>query len=693
MASTPLTTSAPLQALFAPATVAVIGASASPQKLGGAMLASVASFPGRVWAVNPSGRDELAGRPVVASVADLPEPVDLAILCVPAEAVPQVLEQAGRRGARAAIVCAGGMGESGPAGQRLQDETVAIARAHGIRLLGPNTSGFILPPTGLLASFVGGVDEIPAGDVAIVAQSGGVNHALAFQAAAEGMGLSIAIGLGNAVDVDAVAVLDHLREDDATRVVALHLEGVRDGRRLVEAVRRLTAVKPLVALPVGGDDVDEFAQSHTGALLGSWRLTRAGLRQAGAVVVDDTTALLDAARALATRRLDPSTQPGVALLTGQAGPGILIANHLARGGVTLPAFGAATRDRIAELLPPITYQRNPVDAARPGPTFIDIGRAVLDDDAIDLLVTYALHEPGAIDGQAVVSELRAGSAKPIVFVTGGPAAPVAGTVAALAAQRVAAFTTPERGAAAAWALVEDARLQARAGEAPVERAPLAAPGGRRLDEAQAKALIEQAGFRTPARRVCATEADAMTAFDALRAPLVVKLLNAEVVHKTEAGGVVVGVRSPAELRDALAHVAASPAFAGRYLLEEMASGGVELLLGARRDPSYGPVVLLGLGGRVAEALDDAVARLAPLSLAEAERMIDELRGRALLEGFRGDPAVDRGQLVRAITGLGALLAAHPELTDVEINPLRWTGGRLVALDAVVLGAEPAASAG
>jgi acyl-CoA synthetase (NDP forming) len=683
--STVSTSTSPLQRLFAPRSVAVVGASATPGKLGAAMLASVASFPGPVWGVNPSGAAELAGRPVVASVGDLPEPIDLALLCVPAAAVPALLDELGRLGVGAAAVCAAGMGESGDAGMRLQEAAVAAAAEHGIRLLGPNTSGFVAPPAGLYASFVPGVETIPAGDLAIVAQSGGVNHALAFHAAGEGLGVSLAVGLGNAADVDVAAVLDHVRLDPATRVVALHLEGVRSGRRVYEALKRLTAEKPVVALPVGGNEIDEFAQSHTGALLGSWRVTRTALRQAGAVVVGDTTALLDAARALRAGRLTPKARPGIALVTGQAGPGLLIAQRLGTGAVDLPVLQPQTRARIGELLPPITYQRNPVDVGRPGATFLEVARSVIADEHVDALAVYALHEPGAVDGRAIISDLRARSEKPIVFVTGGPLAAVRETVTALAEEGVAVFTTPERGAEAVHALVEDARLRARSGERPTATlSRLEGATAASFDEVAAKDLLDQAGFTTPARRVAGSEAEALAAFRELRAPVVVKLVNHEVVHKTEAGGVVVGVATADDLRAALVDVAASPAFAGRYLIEEMAGPGTELILGARRDPSFGPVVMLGLGGRTAEALDDVVARLVPLSVQEADRMVDELRGKTLLEAFRGEPAVDRAALADAICRLGRLLEAHPELTDIEINPLRWSGDRFTALDAVVL---------
>jgi len=255
-------------------------------------------------------------------------PVDLAMICVPAAACPQVLADAAAAGARAAVVCGGGFAEAGGEGIGLQRELASVVAGAGIRLLGPNTSGFLSPPAGLSASFVPGVAAVPAGRVAVVAASGGVNHALAFLLTEAGQGLSLAVGLGNAVDVTAPDVLDYLAADPQTTAVALHVESVADGPRLVRAVRALTARTPVVALVVGRNDIGAFAASHTGALATSWRTTRAALAQAGAVLVDDERELVDAVGALAIGRAGPGPDPGVGVVTAQAGPGLLLLDDL-----------------------------------------------------------------------------------------------------------------------------------------------------------------------------------------------------------------------------------------------------------------------------------------------------------------------------------------------------------------------------
>ncbi|GAA4287582.1 acetate--CoA ligase family protein [Georgenia daeguensis] len=692
-----------LRPLFSPRGVAVVGASRSGGKLGAVMARSLRSFDGALGLVNSRNPDPGAGlhASVEAASQALGAPLDLAVLCVPAAACASAVEDAAAAGTKAALVCAGGFAESGEAGAAHQAALLEAARRTGVRLLGPNTSGFFSPAQKLTASFVPAAGDVPAGGVAVVAASGGINHALSFLLAEAGLGVSLAVGLGNATDVTAPDVLDHLRDDEATRVVALHVESVADGRRLVESVRALTERVPVVALVVGRNDVAEFAQSHTGALATSWRTTRAALRQAGAVLVDDEQQLVDAVAALSHTRLAPASDPGVGIVTAQAGPGLMLMDSLRGHGVAVPPLADATVARLGELLPPLTYQRNPVDTGRPGETFGAVLETVAADPAVDAVATYALTEPDSIDLAATVPAASTGRAVPTLVGVGGAPEEVRAIRRRLHAAGVAAYGAPTALATGVAALVEDARRQhARQDAGPRFGAGLVGDGAARTDdgpdgpatsraavarpawdEDEAKSLLEHLGFATMARRACGSDAEAHAALDEIGGPVAVKLLDAAVLHKTEIGGVRLGVRSHAELDEALAALRA--AGADRFLVEAMAPAGVDLILGARRDPVFGPVVLLGLGGTVAEALQDVSLRVAPLSPAEAATMPDDLAGRALLEGFRGSPALDRSELADLVSALGTLLLDDPHLADVEINPLRVTAGGLVALDAVV----------
>ncbi|GAP54099.1 uncharacterized protein MJ0590, partial [Arthrobacter sp. Hiyo6] len=289
-----------LSPLFAPRGIIVVGASSSPDKLGAVMAHSLSSYPAQVELVNSRGENGMhtSIAEAAAAVADGP---DLAVLCVPAAATAQALRDSAANGVKAALVCAGGFAEAGGPGIEFAQQVEAAVRETGIRLLGPNTSGFFVPHRNLRASFVPGVAELEPGSVAVVAASGGVNHVLAFHLQRAGVGVSLGVGIGAGTDITAPDVLDYLISDDQTKAVALHLETVTDGPALLEAVTRLSSVKPVVALVVGRNDVSEFAQSHTGALATSWRTMRAVLKQAGAVIVDDENQLVAAVTALAGR--------------------------------------------------------------------------------------------------------------------------------------------------------------------------------------------------------------------------------------------------------------------------------------------------------------------------------------------------------------------------------------------------------
>jgi acetate---CoA ligase (ADP-forming) len=673
-----------LEPLFAPRGIVVVGASRDPGKLGTVMLRSLRPFGRPVAGVNPRDADPGARR--YASVAEAAAAtharLDLAVLCVPAAASARAVTDAARGGARAALVCSGGYAEAGGDGAGFQRDLAAAAARAGVVLLGPNTSGFLVPALRLSASFVPGAASVPAGPVAVVAASGGVNHALAYLLAEAGVGVSLAVGLGNAVDVTAPDVLRHLAADDRTRAVALHVESVPDGPALVGAVRYLAERKPVAALVVGRSDVADFARSHTGALATSWRTTRAALRQAGAVVVDDERDLVDAVTALSALRLPPAPVSGVGVVTAQAGPGLLHVDGLCARGVEVPPLAAPTRRRLAALLPPLTYQANPVDTGRPGPAFGEVLAAVAADPGVDLVSVYALTEPDALDLPAAL----AGDHAPVVAALGGPATEVAAQREALRWMGVPVLASPRALTTAVTALVEDACARA-VPAGPAVSVDLALRSGP-FDEDQAKTVLTALGIATAPRRVCTTRAQGHEALAALGGPVAVKLLDAGITHKSDVGGVFLGVRDAAGLEAALDALEAAGHH--RFLIEAMAAPGVDLLAGARRDPVFGPVVLLGLGGVVAEALADVAVALAPLSAAEAAGLADRLAGRVLLDGFRGGPVADRAALGAVLARLGALLAANPGVEEIEINPLRITREGLVALDAVLRTADDCA---
>jgi acetyltransferase len=673
-----------LERLFAPRSIAVIGASPRAGKAGNALVQSLAAFDGSVYPVHPSA-EEVCGLRSYARIAEIETPVDLALLAIPAEVTVNAIGECAEAGVGAVVVHAGGFGEAGPDGAARQLAMVEAAGGSGMRLLGPNTSGFLVPGAGLFATFVRTAASIADGPLSIVAQSGGVNHALAFTAEAEGIGVRLAVGLGNAADVSFADVLDHLAEDPGTGVVALAVEGLADGRRVVGAVERLVDRVPVVALVLGRGDVGDFAQSHTGALAGDRAVTRAALRQAGAVLVDDTATLIDAARALATTRLPARDRVGVGLVTGQAGPGLLLADALAAEGVATPPLAPEIEERLRQRLGGITYTRNPVDTGRPGPDFGEVLSTVSEADGIDLLAVYLLDEPDAVDLHALFGPAFG---RPAILGTAGIAAEIRALRDSLAGEGVVVLPTPERVAAAVAALARDAAAAARRAAAGpiVEGADGSTfPAGRAWDEASAKDLLGELGIGSPQRFVCEDHAAVLSAQRELDRPVVLKLLHPALTHKTDLGAVKLGLQAQ-DLALALGELdrIELPAGPRRYLVEAMVAPGPELLVGAVRDPSFGPMVLLGAGGTEAEALGDVTARLAPLSLVEAASMLDDLDAAFRYRGFRAGPVVDEQALAMAIASVAAFLLARPEIAEIEVNPLRVSAAGLVALDALIV---------
>ncbi len=449
--------------MFEPSAVAVVGASKTEGKIGYEAMANASEFDGAVYPVNPSTDGELFGASFVDSVTDIDDDVDLALCCVPGPATPDVLEECGEAGIGAAVIYAGGFAEAGPEGEELQAAVVETADEYGISLLGPNTSGFVVPATDLLCSFASGAEKVPPGNTAVIAQSGGVAHVLAFQSRRQGRGVSAMVGLGNRANVGFTETIEYFDADDRTDAIVLHVEGTDDGRGLLEACR--ASDTPVVAYKVGQSDVGEFAESHTGALTGDHELYTAGFAQYGVPTVDATDDLLDAAAALGDSP-EPDG-PNVGVVTAQAGPGIIITDRIQRAGGRLPELTQETRDRIDDVLPGLTYTGNPVDTGRPMPEFGDVVTAVAEDDTVDIVLVYELFEQAlgfpveALDGLAERVD------KPVLFATDGIEEDMAEDVAALSDVGVPLFETPERAADAAAVLARYAEMHTLAGAGEV----------------------------------------------------------------------------------------------------------------------------------------------------------------------------------------------------------------------------------
>ena len=669
-----------LNCLLDPDSVLVVGASQSPEKAGKSLMSNMAQFAGEVVGLSRS-TGEVQGRRIVADVADIGFSIDLAILAIPNHAVPASLENLGRFGVGAAIVCSGGFAETGSEeGAALQKEIDQVSRRYGIRILGPNTSGMSLPSRKLHASFVPAVSGLKSGSVAVLAQSGGVAHAVALALNAEGIGIGTMIGTGNATDIDLPELVTAIVERGNHSAIALHLEGTTDGLSLVRAIAKATPEVPIVVLKAGVSDVDRLASSHTGALAGEWKIAQSLLTEAGAVVVSTLGDLVDSISTLALTRLSGSPRPASAgVVTGQAGPGILLTDRLQTLGISVPLLSAHAVERLENLLPALTHRQNPVDTGRPGPNFDQVVSTVGEDPAIDAVAVYVLLEPAALNLVSSLAKAANEINKPLVASTNGLLNEIVEVRDQLRDHGVALFVNPERAARGVWALFEDRRAAHLRQSARFEKPGISTPhqGQVPQTEAEAKEVLTGLGIGIPQLRVCLDRQEAQQAFDDLmieNGSIVVKVHSTEVGHKAAVGGVHLGVRTQADLMRALDHIDAIDRSDHGYLLEMQVGEGIDLFVAVRRDPSWGYVALLGVGGGAVETAGDVHVFSMPAT-------VEGIRHR--LADIAPDLEASAAAVLDILEQICSAVVTWPQVDSFEINPLRLTAGELVALDALV----------
>ena len=672
-------------AAFTPRRVALVGASAEAGKAGRLLLDNLlAGFSGEVVPIHPQAT-ELLGLRAYASVTAVPGPIDLAVIVTPAAATVRVIEDCAAAKVTVAIVLSGGFAEVGAEGAALEAAIARTARAGGLRLIGPNCFGLIDVSCGLNASLAMGLPA--AGGVSLFTQSGSYGMA-AFSRSAQGaIGFAKVLSAGNKADVNEVDALRFFGTDAATRVIALVLESLADGPGLVAALRAVTPHKPVVILKTGRSSAGQrAAASHTAALAQDFPVARAVLRQAGAILVDDGLTLFDVAAALDSQpRL---AGPRVAIISNSGGTGVELADLCEAEGLTVPALSPALRDAIAQHLPPHGSAANPIDVTTAWPRFPAMYReslrALLASDEIDAVVPVLLQRSALDEGvaQAVIDETLAaaarGTRKPVHVCW---AAPPEGEPIR---RKLLASGLPCHDWAARTARVLARCRQLVPDVAPAPGDPLPAPADVPADgwlaPDQVFTLLASWGLPIAPWRVAADADAAIAAAQALGYPCVLKAIRPGLVHKTEAGAVRLGLRDVAAVVDAFASFERTLG-TGAALVQAQADRGVELVLGAVRDPTFGPLVMCGLGGIWAEALADVAVRLAPISAAEALRALDELRGRKLLDGLRGAPRVDTAALSQLIATLSAAVARARWCLELDLNPTLASGSRSVIVDA------------
>ncbi len=698
-----------IAAVFSPRSIAVVGASSDPNKTGGrpVHLLRKHGFDGAIYPVNPKA-DEIQGLPAYPSIDALPETPDLILVAVPGTAAVAALEAAAARGTGAAIVLSAGFAESGPEGKALQAKVTEIARETGMRILGPNCLGAVSVRNRAIGTFsIALENEMPReGGVSIVSQSGNIGSAALRLLGDSGAGVARFIATGNEADIEASDAIAWLSDDPETKVILCCLETCRDAARLTDALDRARrAGKPVIMLKIGTSAAGQkAAQSHTGGLAGSDRIYDAVFRRYGTVRVRSLEELVQvgaAAEAVGDRRV--GTAPSAALIAASGGLGVMMADAAEANGVGVNPLGQSAQDRIRTALP-LAATANPVDATAQmsaSPEALEaLMDAALSDNAnstVCLMLALGMEIPRlrAVFTEALSRVTERHQDKTLVTCIAGPT----DAVRELRALGIACFPTIDATMAGIAALGRLEALRESAVPFPTSEPAMPLPSGAARNEATAKAALADAGLPFIEEIVATTSDEAATAAARIGAPVAMKILSPDIQHKSDVGGVELNVVGATAARDAFSRIMqaaaqhAPDATLDGVLIAPMTSGGTELILGTVTDATFGPAVMVGLGGVFAEIFRDTALRLAPVTEAEAAEMLRELRAYPLLEGARGRAPADTEALCSAIAGLSRFAARHAdEVAEIDINPLlvRPKGQGVVALDALIV---PRKSAG
>ncbi len=697
-----------LHRIFEPRSVAVVGASDQPGKVGYTLLHNLTTlgYAGEVFPVNAT-RPTVQGRQAWKSLDALPHPPDLAVICTPAATVPGVIQQCGELGIDGVMIISAGFREVGPEGLLLEEQIRETQRRFpGMRIVGPNCLGVITPHLKLSASFATGMPE--PGRVAFLSQSGALCTAVLDWAIGEGIGFSTFVSLGNMLDVGLDDLLDYLAVDPRTESVILYVESITKARDFMSAARAFAAHKPIVAYKAGRfADSAKAASSHTGALAGVDAVYEAAFQRAGIVRVFDVDEMFDCAELLA--RCQPPKGPRLAIITNAGGPGVMACDALiARGGV-LAELAPETLAELNKVLPSAWSHNNPVDVLGDAPAerYAQALQIVLHDQNVDsvliILTPQAMTQP--TETAVAVVQASQGAHKPVLTAWMGREQVREG-VRLLNEGNIPTFRTPEDAVRAYSNLVAYAKRKQVLYETPrdvpltftldrqnlIERArEILRSEGELLSENTSKLLLELYGIPVsrPIEALSATQAVALA--KQIGYPVVLKVLSPQITHKTDVQGVRLNLKDDAEVQEAFEQIVSTArtlrpdADVQGVTVQKMvtAVNSVELILGAKRDPIFGPVIMVGAGGVTAEVFKDTAIELPPLNERLAWRMLESLRSWKLLRGYRGRPVVNVDRLIETLMRFSYLIADLPAIQEVDINPLLVSATDTIALDARV----------
>ncbi|MCX5818839.1 MAG: acetate--CoA ligase family protein [Deltaproteobacteria bacterium] len=706
----------PLHLLLHPKSIAVAGASNKPKKMGTLQALSILKdgYEGKFYPVHPTEKTVL-GHKAYASPLDLPEAPDLALLVVPTAHVVPILEDFAKIGTKRAVIISAGFKETGPEGRALEERLREIAATYGIRFLGPNCMGIV--NTAISLNLTVATMEKRPGSLGMASQSGTYITQTLPYLRERGIRFSKAVSCGNEANIDVIDALEYLGDDEQTKAIILYIEGIHDGRRFIETAQKITPKKPILAQYVGGSAAGARAGlSHTGALAGPDFLYEGIFKQAGIIrchSIEDLYAhgwMHAAQPPLRGRRLG--------IVTNSGGPGTAISHNADQGGMTVPRYSDALQKMIRELIPGHASSANPVDL-----TFH------LDTQVLAATIPAMILESGEVDAIAVHGAMNSGFMKAVyphmLEIMGDM--PLETFLAQMAMDMTAAvelprkyglplvissffgrednntslymdhdvpvFDSPEKAARGMASLLRHLEIRGRKPivmpTLPPENPEAAgmiktalAAGQKALDEHQAKEVLAAYGVPITREGIAANEDEAVKTARSIGFPVAVKACAWEIMHKSGRGLIALDIRTEEALREAFRSIRAAAGKEIPILIEEMVSGGREFVAGMTRFPGFGPCVLFGLGGVFAEALKDTAFRAAPLSATEAEEMLTDIRAKALLGEFRGLPAVDLPALAGILQAVGAIALLHPEIADIDLNPLIIAGSKPVVADAL-----------
>jgi len=690
-------TIASLRPLLQPRSIAVIGASRRQGTIGNKLFHNILQqeFRGVVYPVNPNA-EVVASVKTYPSVLDIPGEVDLAVVIVPAETVDQVMEQCGQKGVRGAVIISAGFGESGPEGIERQEKILGIARRYKMRLIGPNCLGVI--NTDAKVNMNGTFSPVfpPPGNIALGSQSGALGHAILEYVKSLNIGLSTFVSIGNRADVSSNDLLQYWEEDPATDVILLYLESFGEPRRFASMARSITPIKPIVAVKSGRTPAgSRAAASHTGALATAEVASEALFAQTGIIRVDTLEELFDVANLL-SRQPIPSGRR-VVVLTNGGGPGILTADACATRGLELPSLSKKTYSELEKFLKPSASLTNPIDmtAEAAGEEYSQALKVLAQDDCIDIAIVIFI-PPMPTQTEAVAGAIREaapefrerGKVLMASFMGRRGASAELGSGGECS---VPSFAFPEAAAMAIakaceyndWlrrpkgAIPEIANANVSKAKQIIERALERSTGQPSwLDAASVNDLLDSYEIHLAQSKSAATAAEAVSAAKEIGFPVAVKLLSATIAHKTELGGVILDLRSPKEVEQAFLQIKEQLTLVGRegemqgVTIQPMINEGIEVIVGVTQDPSFGPLIMFGMGGTHAELFRDVTFRIHPLTDVDAYEMVRSVKAYQLLDGWRGSQPCDTKSLERLLLKVSAMVKDLPQIAELDLNPVK-----------------------